>query len=61
MACFKGHDKVVQLLLDHGVQVDVQCKVSDTSCLHVKLCNATEINEGTLTLIKSVPKRHLLM
>ena len=28
-ACFNGHDKVVQALLDHGVQVDVPDKVSD--------------------------------
>ena len=47
MACFKGHNKVVQLLLDHGVQVDNEEKVSNISCIHAKLCNATEINEDT--------------
>ena len=39
IACYNGHDKVVQVLLDHGVQVDVPDKVSDISCIHVKLCN----------------------
>ena len=29
IACSKGHDKVVQVLVDHGVQMDVQLKVSD--------------------------------
>ena len=48
IACDNGHDKVVQALLDHGVQVDVQDEVSDISCIHVKLCNKTEIDEATL-------------
>ena len=39
IACLNGHDKVVQALLDHGVQVDVKDKVSDISCSLVKLCN----------------------
>ena len=38
-ACFNGYDKVVEVLLDHGVQVDVPDKVSDISCSLVKLCN----------------------
>ena len=42
-ACSNGHDKVVQLLLDHGVQVDVQDMVSDISFIHVKLCNTKEL------------------
>ena len=29
IACYNGHDKVVQVLLDHGVKVDVPDKVSD--------------------------------
>ena len=48
IACASGHDKVVQALLDHGVQVDIPDKVSDISCIHVKLCNKTEIDEATL-------------
>ena len=48
IACANGHDKVVQALLDHGVQVDIPDKVSDISCIHVKLCNKTEIDEATL-------------
>ena len=48
IACANGHDKVVQALLHHGVQVDVQDEVSDISCIHVKLCNKTEIDEATL-------------
>ena len=48
IASFIGHDKVVQALLDHGVQMDVQNKVSHISCIHVKLCNTTEVNEATL-------------
>ena len=48
IACANGHDKVVQALLDHGVQVDVQDEVSDISCIYVKLCNKTEIDEATL-------------
>ena len=47
-ACSNGQDKVVQALLDHGVQVDVPDKVSDISCIHFKLCNTTEVNEATL-------------
>ena len=29
IACYNGHDKVVQVLLEHGVKVDVPDKVSD--------------------------------
>ena len=47
-ACSNGHDKVVQALLDHGVQVNIPDKVSDISCIHVKLCNKTEIDEAPL-------------
>ena len=47
IACSKGHDKVVQALLDHGVQVDIPDKVSDISCIHVKLCNKTKVNGAT--------------
>ena len=35
MACYNGHDKVVQALLNHCVEVDVQDEVSDISCIHV--------------------------
>ena len=35
IACTNGHDKVVQALLDHGVQMDIPDEVSDTSCIHV--------------------------
>ena len=48
IACANGHDKVVQALLNHGVPVDVKNMVSDISCIHVKLCNKTEIDEATL-------------
>ena len=49
VACDTGHDKIVQLLLDHGVQVDIPDEVSDISCIHVvKLCNTTKINKSTL-------------
>ena len=48
IACENGHDKVVQALLDHGVQVDIPDKVSDISCIHVNVCNKTEIDEATL-------------
>ena len=48
IACYKGYDKVVQLLLDHGVQVDVPDKVSDISCIHVKVCNTTDVNKSIL-------------
>ena len=48
IACSNGHDNVVQALLDHGVQVDIPDEVSDISCIHVKLCNKTEIDEATL-------------
>ena len=46
-ACYNGHDKVVQALLDRGVQVDVQERVSNISYIHVKLCYTTEVNEAT--------------
>ena len=36
IACYNGYDKVVQVILDHGVQVDVPDKVSDISCIHFK-------------------------
>ena len=36
LACSNGHDKVVQVLLDHGVQVDVQDKVNNISCVYFK-------------------------
>ena len=39
VAYFDGHDKLVQVLLDHGVQVCVQSKVSNISFAH--LCNVT--------------------
>ena len=52
IACYKGYDKAVQVLLDHGVEVDVPDKVSDISCIHVKLCNTTEVNEATLVTKK---------
>ena len=49
IACSNGHDKVVQALLDHGVQVDIPDKVSDISVTyHVKLCHKTKIDEATL-------------
>ena len=48
IACTNGRDKVVQALLDHGVLVDIPDEVSDISCIHVKLCNKTEIDEATL-------------
>ena len=46
IACAIGHDKIVQALLDHGVQVDIPDKVSDISYIHVNLCNKTEIDEA---------------
>ena len=48
IACANAHDRVVQALLDHGVEVDIPKEVSDISCIHVKLCNKTEIDEATL-------------
>ena len=49
VACDKGHDKIVQLFIDHSVRVDIPDKVSDISCIHVvKLCNTTKINKATL-------------
>ena len=48
IACDNGHDKVVQALLDHGVQVDIPDKVSDISGIHVNLCHKTKIDEATL-------------
>ena len=56
IACYKGHDKVVQVLLDHGAKADVPDKVSNISCIHVKLCNTTEINEATLSQRKLTKK-----
>ena len=47
--CDKGHDKIVQLLPDHGVPVDIAYEINDISCIRVvKLCNTTEINKATL-------------
>ena len=54
VACDTGHDKIVQLLLGHGVKVDIPDEVSDISCIHVvKLCNKTEINKATLVTNKT--------
>ena len=36
IACYNGHDKVVQVFLDHGVQVDVTDKVNDILCFSIK-------------------------
>ena len=36
-ACYNGHDIVVQVLLNHGVQVDIPDEVSEISCIHVML------------------------
>ena len=47
-ACLNDHDIVVQVLLNHGVQVDIPDEVSDISCIHVKLLDTTEVNETTL-------------
>ena len=52
ISCYRVHDKVVQVLLDHGVNVDIPDKVSDISCTQVKLCNTTEVNEATFSHIK---------
>ena len=53
IACDKGHYKIVKLLLDHGVQVDIAYEVSDISCIHVmKLCNTTEINKAIWSQMK---------
>ena len=35
IACANDCKEVVQILLDHGAQVDVLDKVSDISCIHV--------------------------
>ena len=44
-ACYYGSDDVVQVLLDHGVEVDVPNKVSDILCIHIELYNTVEANE----------------
>ena len=36
VTCDKGHDKIVQLLLDHGAQVDIADEVSDICCIDVQ-------------------------
>ena len=49
VACDTGHNKIVKLLLDHGVHVDISDEVCDISCIHVvKLYNTTKINKATL-------------
>ena len=50
LACCNGHDKVVQVLLDHGVQVDVQEKVSNILLVYFKLSNTREFNNITLVI-----------
>ena len=45
IACYKDHVKVVQLLLDHNVQMDVSDKVSKISCVRFI---TTENNNDTL-------------
>ena len=45
IACYQINNGVVQVILDHGVQVDVPNKVSDILCIHIELYNTVEINE----------------
>ena len=45
IACANSHDEVVQVLLDHGAQVDVLDKVSDISCIHVMLYKYLHVHE----------------
>ena len=56
VACYNGDDKVVEALLNHGAQMNVKDKVSDISCIHVKLCNTTEVNEATLLVTQEINK-----
>ena len=44
IACYNGHDKVVKVFLDHGVQVNVPDKVSNILCIHVKLYKYWHVN-----------------
>ena len=53
-ACSISHYKIVQALLNHGVEIDVQDTISDISCIHVKLCNTTEFNEVTLLVTQEI-------
>ena len=48
--CSNGHDKVVQVLLEHDVQVNVQNKVSNLSFVHFKLSSATQFNNVTFVI-----------
>ena len=50
LACSNGHDKVVQVLLDHCVQVDIQDKVSNILFVHFKLSSTTEFNNVTMVI-----------
>ena len=43
IACEHNYNKVVQVLLDHGVQMNIPNKVSDISCIHVKLFNTQKV------------------
>ena len=50
LACSCGLDKVVQLLLEHDVQVNVQDKVSSLSFVHFKLSSTTQYNNVTFVI-----------
>ena len=60
IACCKGHGKIVQVLLDHRVQVDVSDNVSDISCIDVKLHDTTNFIEAIL-VIKKINKNIMSM
>ena len=47
IACYNGHDKVVQVLLDHGVQVDIPDKVSDHVFIHLHVLSSLSIIDPT--------------
>ena len=52
IACYNGCYKVVQVLLNHGVQVNVPDKVNNIWYIHVMFSNTTEGNNASLVTKK---------
>ena len=47
IACYNGHDKVVQLLLDHDVHIDVPDEVSNHIFIHLHVLSSLSIFDPT--------------
>ena len=54
IACYNGHDEVVNVFLDHGVNMDAPDKVSDISCIHIKVYKYRHVNVSNIIDVQSM-------